>query len=164
MHMKNFLRILVISALGGMITLGTYLLFFEQKPVQQENNGHNMPVFSTASYRAVDAAEAAETTDFTEIAERSVHAVVHVKNLSVAPSGTNPLLEFFYGPSARSESQVVGTGSGVIISSDGYIVTNNHVIQGARKLEITTNNRETFEAEVIGADESTDIALIKINK
>ena len=164
MRMKNFLRMLAISALGGMITLGAYLLLFEQKPDQTGRAGHNMPVFTPASYGTINAATAAETTDFTEIAEKSVHAVVHVKNLSVAPSGTNPLLEFFYGPSARSENQVIGTGSGVIISSDGYIITNNHVIQGARKLEITTNNRETFEAEVIGADESTDIALIKINK
>ena len=164
MRMKNFLRMLAISALGGMITLGAYLLFVEQKPDQTGRAGHNMPVFTPASYGTINAATAAETTDFTEIAEKSVHAVVHVKNLSVAPSGTNPLLEFFYGPSARSENQVIGTGSGVIISSDGYIITNNHVIQGARKLEITTNNRETFEAEVIGADESTDIALIKINK
>ncbi len=58
----------------------------------------------------------------------------------------------------------MGSGSGVIISEDGHIITNNHVIKGARKLEITLNNKETYEAEVVGVDESTDIALLKINK
>jgi Do/DeqQ family serine protease len=59
---------------------------------------------------------------------------------------------------------VIGSGSGVIISPDGYIITNNHVIKGARELEITLNNKESYEAEVVGVDESTDIALLKINK
>ncbi len=68
------------------------------------------------------------------------------------------------GSRGGSERQVVGSGSGVIISADGYIVTNNHVIKGARRLEVTLNNKESYEAEVVGADESTDIALLKINK
>ena len=73
-------------------------------------------------------------------------------------------MEFFYGDTGGAERQVVGSGSGVIISSDGYIITNNHVIKGARKLEVTLNNKESYEAEVVGIDESTDIALLKIQK
>ena len=106
--------------------------------------------------------EAAEKTDFTIIAEKSIHAVVHVKSLSTTSSRSNSLMEFFYGDTGGAERQVVGSGSGVIISSDGYIITNNHVIKGARKLEVTLNNKESYEAEVVGIDESTDIALLKI--
>ena len=161
--MKNFFKILVVSALGGALTLGSYILFFERQEVSSgltdSNNSYTIP----ASYDD-EFASAAEKTDFTAIAETSIHAVVHVKNLSVASTSSNPLYEFFYGQSRESEREVVGSGSGVIISSDGHIITNNHVIKGARKLEITLNNKETYEAEVVGVDESTDIALLKINK
>lgn len=103
---------------------------------------------------------AAEVTDFTKAAEETVNAVVHVKNVSV--SSSNPILEFF-GQGAREGKTTVGTGSGVIISPDGYIVTNNHVIKGAKELEITLNNRKSYNAEVIGVHESSDIALIKVD-
>jgi len=161
--MKNFLKILAVSALGGALTLGSYILFFEsQEPVNSMSPGQ-MPTSINASYQPTGAMPA-EKTDFTEIAEKSIHAVVHVKNLSMTSSKSNPLMEFFYGQSGGSQKQVVGSGSGVIISPDGYIITNNHVIQGARELEVTLNNKESYEAKVIGVDESTDIALLKIDK
>ncbi|WKK65026.1 S1C family serine protease [Lutimonas zeaxanthinifaciens] len=161
--MKSFFKILVVSALGGVLTLGGYILFFENQEVREGSMESSMPVSIPAVYESVKA-EAAERTDFTTIAEKSIHAVVHVKNLSTASSRTNPLLEFFYGQSGSSERQVIGSGSGVIISSDGYIITNYHVIQGAKKLEVTLNNKESYRAEVVGIDESTDIALLKIDK
>ena len=139
------------------------ILFFENQEVREGSMESSMPVSIPAVYESVKA-EAAERTDFTTIAEKSIHAVVHVKNLSTASSRTNPLLEFFYGQSGSSERQVIGSGSGVIISSDGYIITNYHVIQGAKKLEVTLNNKESYRAEVVGIDESTDIALLKIDK
>lgn len=161
--MKNFFKILVISALGGVLTLGGYILFFEQQVVSDDIGAAQIPTSLPVNYESAKIASA-ENTDFTTIAEKSIHAVVHVKNLSTTTSRSNPLMEFFYGQSGGAERQVVGSGSGVIISSDGYIITNNHVIKGARKLEVTLNNKESYEAEVIGADESTDIALLKINK
>ena len=161
--MKNFFKILVVSALGGVMTLGSYILFFEKQETPKELSTANMSFTIPTSYETNRVA-AAESTDFTAIAEKSIHAVVHVKNLSVVQSNTNPLYEFFYGQSGSSERQVVGSGSGVIISSDGHIITNNHVIKGARKLEVTLNNKETYDAEVVGIDESTDIALLKIDK
>ena len=160
--MKNFLKLLIVSALGGALTLGAYVIFFENLQGEGELNSTAMPVFTPASYSG--SVIPSEKTDFTEIAENSINAVVHVKNVSVSSSSINPLLEFFYGPSGQKEQQVIGSGSGVIISSDGYIITNNHVIQGARALEITLNNKEAYQAEVIGIDESTDIALLKIDK
>lgn len=160
--MKNFFKMLTVSALGGILTLGGYIFFFEHQEVSGDVGTVQMPNIIPSNYESATV-EAAENTDFTIIAEKSIHAVVHVKNLSTTNSRTNPLMEFFYGQSGGSESRVVGSGSGVIISADGYIVTNNHVIKGARRLEVTLNNKESYEAEVVGADESTDIALLKIN-
>jgi len=161
--MKNFFKVLVVSALGGALTLGMYIMFFEQQVVQGDIEGLSMPTAIPTNYES-KGVSAAENTDFTIIAEKAIHAVVHVKSISSANSRSNSLMEFFYGDTGGSERQVVGSGSGVIISSDGYIITNNHVIKGARKLEVTLNNKESYEAEVVGMDESTDIALLKIQK
>jgi len=162
--MKKVLSLVLVSALGGAMTLSTYLIFFDKVEVDQSVKGDNsLQVFQTSN-RLLNAATPAEETDFTEISEKTVNAVVHVKNVSVAPSNSNPLYGFFYGQSSGGGQMVVGTGSGVIISPDGYIITNNHVIKGAEKLEITLNNKESYQAEIVGFDESTDIALLKINK
>ena len=101
------------------------------------------------------------STDFTVAAERSVHAVVHVKNTAIRTQQNRLDLFFGNGNGSRKYEQV-GTGSGVIISSDGYIVTNNHVIEGASELEITLNNKKKYKAELIGKDKVNDIALLKI--
>lgn len=153
----------MVSALGGALTLGSYLMFFDKTENSLGSNSE-MPVAIPTNYKANFTSAAAEKTDFTEIADKTVHAVVHVKNVSVAPSNSNSLYQFFYGESRPETQRIVGTGSGVIISEDGYIITNNHVVKGARRLEITLNNKETYDAEIIGIDESTDIALLKIDK
>ena len=93
-------------------------------------------------------------------AEKTVNAVVHVKNTAVR-SGVNSFADLFRG--GPREYKQVGTGSGVIISSDGYIVTNNHVIDGASSIEITLNSRKKYEAELVGTDSKNDIALLKID-
>lgn len=161
--MKKILSLILVSALGGALTLGTYLVFFDRTENSVVSNSE-MPVAIPTSLSSNYFASAAEKTDFTEIAEKTVHAVVHVKNVSVAPSNSNRLYQFFYGDSEQEVQRIVGTGSGVIISEDGYIITNNHVVKGARKLEITLNNKETYDAEIVGVDESSDIALLKIDK
>jgi len=99
--------------------------------------------------------------DFTTAAETTVNAVVHVKNVTISKGPTN-IIEFFYG-SKTSQTPQVGTGSGVIISPDGYIVTNNHVIAKANQLQVTLNNHKTYDAELVGTDPNSDIALIKID-
>jgi Do/DeqQ family serine protease len=105
----------------------------------------------------------AEETDFTKAAESTLNAVVHVKNTSVK-SVRDPFREFFYGEgSGTKRYSQVGIGSGVIISSDGYIVTNNHVISDATEIEVTLNDKQKYTAELIGADPSSDIALLKID-
>jgi Do/DeqQ family serine protease len=159
--MKKILKLVLVSSLGGVLTLGAYLMIFDNSTNRKGSNANEMPAAIPASYKFTNVA-AAEKTDFTEIAKKSVHAVVHVKNVSVSTS--NPMLKFYYGHSPNEGKRIVGTGSGVIISPDGYIITNNHVVKGARKLEVTLNNKETYNAEIIGIDESSDIALLKINR
>jgi S1-C subfamily serine protease len=85
-----------------------------------------------------------------------------VKNVSYR-TVSNPMMEFFYGYRGGQQQEQVGTGSGVIISEDGYIVTNNHVVQDATDLEITLNNKKTYKAKLVGTDSKMDIALLKID-
>jgi Do/DeqQ family serine protease len=103
--------------------------------------------------------------DFTDAAESTVHAVVHVKTTAFRETAVNPLYEFFFGIKPEAGIRpVLGFGSGVIISDDGYIVTNNHVIEGSDEIEVTMNDRRNFTATLIGSDPTTDLALLKINE
>ncbi len=122
-------------------------------------------------------------TDFTVAAEKTVNAVVCIKSFTTQRQnpygnqggGYDPfgMFDFFFGPQQRqqqprqqqrsNEPVQSGVGSGVIISEDGYIVTNNHVIEDADKLEVLLNDNSTYEARVVGTDEATDLALIKID-
>ena len=109
--------------------------------------------------------------DLSDAAEKSVHAVVHIKstqNSKVRTIRRAPdIYDFFFGDGAVREQQVrtqprVGFGSGVILSKDGYIVTNNHVIDAADEITVTLNDNRSFKARLVGADENTDLALVKI--
>lgn len=100
--------------------------------------------------------------DFTAIAEMAVHAVVHVKTKAVVGQPSNPLMEWFYGDRYPRQREVSGYGSGVIMSADGYIITNNHVIEDAENVEVTLNDRRTLKANIVGRDPGSDIALLKV--
>lgn len=121
-------------------------------------------------------------TDFTKAAESTVNSVVCIKSYvnrrqnPYGGGGNSPfdLFDFFFGqpqqprqqqrqPEQKQEPVQSGLGSGVILTADGYIVTNNHVIEGADKLEVLLNDNSTYEARIIGTDEATDLALIKID-
>ena len=108
--------------------------------------------------------------DFTEAAEIAMPAVVHIKSTKNIRKQTatqrHPLEEFFWPdmPTVpRMQSPVVSTGSGVIISADGYVITNKHVIEEADEIEISMHDNRTFKAQLIGADPSTDLALLKLD-
>ena len=98
--------------------------------------------------------------DFVDVAKRTIDNVVHVKN-STNISNDFSLEDLIFGK--RQQRPLIGTGSGVIISPDGYIITNSHVVKNADKIEITTNSNQTFDAELVGSDDQNDIALLKIN-
>ena len=102
----------------------------------------------------------AQPVDFVEAAEKSINAVVHVKNTSIV-SDDFSYLDYFYGRNRNPQNRI-GTGSGVIVSPDGFIITNNHVIEDASKIEVTTNDNIRYEAKLVGTDPYTDIAVLKI--
>ena len=164
--MKKILGLLGIAILGGVITLGGYKMFFNESSVFQSSGSENSKTIRTNFVTTSNETSANfdyESVDFTLAAEKSLDAVVHVKNTTTRTQ-YNPLAEFFYGNgSGTRKFEQVGTGSGVIISSDGYIVTNNHVVDGANDIEIILNDKKVYKAKLIGADKNDDIALLKIS-
>ncbi len=155
--MKKFVRFFLASVMGGTMTLLAYTQWLQPKKQIQNNLDNITPTVLPVNYSS--GLSGGNNADFTAAAEKTLHAVVHVKNSTIS-QGYTSYEDLFFGRS-RGRTQV-GTGSGVIISSDGYIVTNNHVIQGAQSIEVTTNNNKTYNAELIGSDPTTDIALLKI--
>ncbi|MGE4287958.1 MAG: Do family serine endopeptidase [Salinivirgaceae bacterium] len=166
--MKKIIGLLTASIIGGVVTLTGYHLLIE-KPALQHTQSDYYPQKSTSAEEVVpvkNSLAVLTSMDFTEAAQKTVHAVVHVKVRSQISGYENPFYNFLFGrPNYQQEpAPIVSAGSGVIISNDGYIVTNNHVIEGADKLEVTLNDKKTYTAKVIGADQATDIALIKIDE
>ncbi|WP_299229546.1 trypsin-like peptidase domain-containing protein [uncultured Psychroserpens sp.] len=159
--MKKILTLVFVSVLGGIITLSTYKLFIENETTVALETNAKQPFFVPTNYKLTNTnlAEIAKT-DFVEAAEKTVNAVVHVKNTSLV-SGPVTLQDLFFGRQQSKRAQV-GTGSGVIVSPDGYIITNNHVIAGSNEISITLNDNKIYDAELIGTDEKTDIALLKV--
>lgn len=105
---------------------------------------------------------ATQPVDFSPAAEAAVPSVVHIKTLTQGKTVTARDPFGFWGPQQYRTPDQMGAGSGVIISADGYIVTNNHVVQGADKVQVTFNDRNTQIAKVIGIDQATDLAILKI--
>ena len=154
--MKRLSGLFLVSLLSGATTLGAYKLF-----IDKNDNSHSIVTTAPNNYNRT-VGMSAEAVDFTQAADNAVHAVVHVKNVSVR-TVSDPIMEFFYGARGGQQQEQIGTGSGVIISQDGYIVTNNHVVKGASDLEVTLNNNKSYKAKLIGTDSKMDIALLKID-
>ena len=130
----------------------------------QQSEGFTMP---TALFND----NKSQPVDLTGAAENSLHAVVHIKSTQLGKTQTvtqmPDLFDFFFGDGMGRQQQIktqprVGFGSGVIISKDGYIVTNNHVIDGADEIDVKLNDNREFKGKLIGADPNTDLALVKI--
>ncbi|MDN3674303.1 trypsin-like peptidase domain-containing protein [Flavobacterium branchiarum] len=160
--MKRFSNLFLVSLLSGATTLGAYKLLFDNNGSLFGDKNSIVTVAPDSYSKQVGLGLPIETVDFTAAAEKTIHTVVHVKNVA-RRTVTNPMLEYFYGYGGQQLQEQVGTGSGVIISQDGYIVTNNHVIKGATEIEITLNNKKSYPAKLIGTDSKMDIALLKIN-
>ncbi|MDD2798743.1 MAG: Do family serine endopeptidase [Bacteroidales bacterium] len=163
---KQWLSLIAVSAISSGITLSAFTLVSDAKN-ENPKSEYSVPV----SYASVSASPAV-TTDFTVAAESSIHAVVHIKatvSRKSMPQSADPFFDFFFGDRGGMQRQMtpqpqVGFGSGVIISADGYIVTNNHVVDNSDELDVTLNDNRTFKAKLIGTDPVTDIALIKIEE
>ncbi|NLN29898.1 MAG: Do family serine endopeptidase [Bacteroidales bacterium] len=159
---RNLFGALLMAVLGAAIALFAYTRIADRPAVVIAKDSSRAEASEARAYLTALQSLPGQV-DFTYAAEQTVHAVVHVRTKSVVQQPNNPIMEWFYGDRYRSRPrEVAGYGSGVIISSDGYIITNNHVIEDAENIEVKLNDNRVFNAELIGRDPSTDIALLKI--
>lgn len=163
--MKKIAGSLLIAIAGGVIALGAHSLI-DRKEVKYINGGSSNPPAYLASMPGQSGALV--LPDFTAAANNTIHAVVHIRTEYERKSS---VYDYFFdfrdffgqrGPQGMP-APIEATGSGVIISTDGYIVTNNHVVAESNSVEVTLNDKRTFNAQVIGTDPSTDLAVIKID-
>lgn len=156
--MKRYASLFIIALFSGVLTLGGYKYFVE------DNSSYNLDPQEKAaliptSYTSPSFVDGTDI-DFTVAAEKTVNGVVHIKNRTTTTRPSN-IFEYLYGGGQQRE--VIGSGSGVVITPDGYIVTNNHVIDNASEIEVVLNNNKSYHAELVGTDPKTDIALLKID-
>jgi serine protease Do len=186
--MKKFIKMLVPSIVGSGLTIAVFFAAGLQHKISPANYQYQeqLPVHH-ALYTVKENGEYVPL-DFTGISSRTMNSVVHISStIEVQPSGNqffyqspdpfgdmfgDDFFKFFYGEPRSREARPrksepllqVGTGSGVIISSNGYIVTNNHVVEGAKEIEVTLHDNNSYMAKVVGTDPSTDLALLQIKK
>lgn len=171
MKFKNIILIVAISVATSLVSIWGYGTWLQNKSTTLQSDG-KVPV-NYAGFFDKDAPTG--IPDFTAAATSATPAVVHIKTKikggTASSKGNNPfgdlfgdndpLFQFFGGPRSMPDQQA--SGSGVIISNDGYIVTNNHVIDGASDINVTLANRKSYKGTVVGADPNTDLAVIKID-
>ncbi|MDE5761134.1 MAG: S1C family serine protease, partial [Bacteroides sp.] len=168
---KNILGVAAIVILSsGIAGVTTYKMLQKERPAVFSEMFVQNPHVRMAAYDSANA----QPVDLTQAAENSVHAVVHIRSTQASKvqevEVRDPFSEIFgdiFGRGGTQKRQIqtperTGFGSGVIISKDGYIVTNNHVIAGADEISVTLNDNRQFKGRIIGTDEETDLALIKI--
>lgn len=165
--MTNNFKILGLGLVGGLIPLGVYLATQKNTPPQKDTVVQSSQV-ENAKPVNFNLSNAVPVDNFVYASESSLNGVVHVTTkVETSHFQRDIFQEFFYGPGAggREYKQYgEGSGSGVIISEDGYIVTNNHVIDNAKEIEVTLNDDRKYTAKLVGSDPSTDIAVLKIEE
>ncbi|CAG5084584.1 S1C family serine protease [Parvicella tangerina] len=162
--MKSLTSVFISSILGASIALGIYhgvskentKIIVKETASDSSSTSENRP-YQLTNYNNNSLPL---NVDFTEAASNSLDAVVHINTRITVGQVNDPVYRLFYG-NAKIEQKA--SGSGVVISPEGYIVTNNHVVADANSIEVTLNNSETYKAELIGTDPSTDLALLKVN-
>ncbi|NDW11431.1 Do family serine endopeptidase [Bacteroides sp. 214] len=170
---KNIFAVAVVVLLSaGVAGLTTYTIMQnnaekDSSVVSFNEQFQQNPNVKLAAFTATEA----QPVDLTVAAENTVHAVVHIKSTQLSKTKTirqaPDIFDYFFGDGSARERQIqtqprVGFGSGVIISKDGYIVTNNHVIEGADEISVILNDNHEYAGRVIGSDPNTDLALVKI--
>ena len=157
--MRNVLLTIIISILAGGIS-GYFTS--NQFPKSKTNEVNYKQSFRDSVKMTQRVVSSTGLVDFCDAAESAVEGVVYVKVVKRAKNyQPSNVLDLLFGY-ARTPKDQVGMGSGVIISEDGYIVTNNHVIEGADEIEVTTYDNQLFKAKLVGRDPATDIALLKV--
>jgi Do/DeqQ family serine protease len=157
-----------VSAFAAVATFNYFGLNKQQVAFVQQQ--------TPASFAAYSRGNESQPIDFRYAAATSTPSVVHIKSTfkaeKVSMNGNqdpfqdffgNDFFKFFHGPNPYKSQPQVATGSGVIVSKDGYIVTNNHVVENADEVEVVMNNNKLYKAKIIGKDADTDLALVKVN-
>ena len=172
--MRKVSLIMMLSAMLMVTSCGNLIQKKEAKETEYLTEAEQQPVTEVEQVQQPKVQRAAfipteNTPDFVDAAERSVDAVVHIMTKVVKQSNTyedffGALLGQLYGyPGQTRNNTMVAYGSGVVLTPDGYIVTNNHVVEGADEVEVTFNNKVKKTATIIGTDPTTDLALIKVD-
>ncbi|HMT30113.1 MAG TPA: trypsin-like peptidase domain-containing protein, partial [Bacteroidia bacterium] len=165
--MKKAIGIFLLAGIAGFTGAGVYSKLNPSNSgnIRTEDNFRQPARFTNFDSKPGEES----TTEFVSASEQSVPAVVHVKTTYGAVSANNnqyynPFQDFFWGDRGfQNPAPSMSSGSGVIITDDGYVVTNNHVVANSDKVEVTLNDKRTLTAKVIGTDPSTDLALLKID-
>jgi serine protease Do len=180
--MKRFLKLVAASILGSALTIAVFMITGMNKNELTIHKEQNSLPAHRAVYSVKENGELVPL-DFTTVSKEVMNSVVHIKSSRKVSGrdqsfyfdpfgdfGGDDFFKYFFGEPPKEKQQKTkpepyveeGTGSGVIINSNGYIVTNNHVVADADDIEVTLHNNEVYKAKVIGTDPSTDIALIQI--
>lgn len=160
MKIGRILGLFTVAVVGALAAVAIYAKF-----VKPETKIVEVPVENKALYVGLPGAEPGGAIDFTQAVAQSIDAVVHVKTKEFREQAVNPIFEYLFGEQDRSEPQpILGFGSGVIISKNGYIVTNNHVIAGSDEVVVVLNDKREFDAKLVGSDPTTDLALLKVDE
>ncbi len=163
---QKWVGLLLAGMLGGVVSLFGFMAFapnsFNELDIEAKQN-------ASAQLARYAKLEAVPAFDFTGVSEIANPAVVHIKTTSSGTMQGNTQIpmdpfDFFRGPGFQMPNQgpSVASGSGVIISDDGYIVTNNHVVENGNKIEVVLNDKRTYIAELVGTDKNTDLAVLRI--
>lgn len=171
---KNIFFIVLVAVLSSVVTLlGYNVITRDGKALGGTTSGNTSQAIGTYANSFDQDRNMVLTNltttdgypDFTEAAAKSVDGVVHVKTKTISQQQYINPFDFFFGFGERTPQprEQVGFGSGVIISKDGYIITNNHVVENATEVSVSLNDNREFTAKVVGADKMSDIALIKID-
>ena len=163
--MRSTLKIIIVSLTCSIISIIFYSIFSNSISTEENENDqafidYSESFINTSGINSIQYSSNVGSPDLTFAAKKSINAVVHVKNTSIVNESDSWALQFFYGDESRKR---VGTGSGVIISPDGYIITNHHVIENSSEVIVTTNDNKEYEAIIVGSDEVTDVAVLKID-
>ena len=167
--MKEILKIISVAVIGGLIVLGGQNIITD-KEATNINDNYILSNSTNTPNRAISNSHinsGVAETDFKVAANKTVHAVVYIlTEFSRKSSVYDDYFSFndFFGRGRSGSNIIKASGSGVIISSDGYIVTNNHVVQEADKITVTLNDKRVYNGTVVGTDPTTDLALIKIDE
>ncbi|MCB0495413.1 MAG: trypsin-like peptidase domain-containing protein [Cyclobacteriaceae bacterium] len=157
MGRKNLILLFVAAVIGGLVAISGSKLLNSSNDSSYKSIQERQKELGVKAVKANYSSSIPKELDFTEVSDKAINAVVHIRSSYDSRVTSNGFFQYQQGPSQAS-------GSGVIVSDDGYIVTNNHVVEDASEVQVILNDNRSYEAKVIGTDPTTDLALVKIDE